>query len=148
MNKVETIKKLRELTGLGLKECKDAMEKTPDFDKALKYLQENAQPSSKPVGEGGIFTYTHHNRQMGAILELKCATDFVSRSPDFHKLGSSLVMHIAAMNPQTVEELLSQDSISEKATIKEIISLASAKFNEPIVISRFNRYRLGCGDSI
>lgn len=143
MSKVEIIKKLREVTGLGLAECKDALDKTNDYDKAVAYLHEHAKPSSKPVGAGGVFTYTHHNRQLGAILELKCGTDFVSNSPGFHALGSSLVRQVAAMNPQTVEELLAQDALNENGTVGEVLKRASAQFNEPLVVTRFTRFVLG-----
>jgi elongation factor Ts len=140
---VAEIKKLREETGLGLAECKDAISLTKDYDSALKYLQENAKPSVKPVGAGGIFTYTHHNRLMGAILELHCATDFVSRSEDFHRLGSALVMHVAAMNPPDVEHLLNSELITENKPVRDVVAIHSAKFNEPVVIARFHRYVLG-----
>lgn len=143
MNKVESIKKLREVTGLGLAECKEALDKTSTYDEAVQYLKANAKPSSKPVGAGGVFTYRHHNGLMGAILELQCGTDFVARSASFDALGSLLVRQVAAMNPQSVEELLEQEALNDGRKVGEVISSASARFNEPLVVARFTRYVLG-----
>lgn len=147
MNKVELIKAVREATSLGVLECKKALEATNwHFDDAVKHAKENSRPSSKPVGAGAIFSYIHHNQLMGALLELHCATDFVARSEEFCKLGNDLALHVAAMHPVDVEELLAQPCLKDTSlTIGELLNTFSAKVNEPIKVQRFQRYILGVG---
>jgi elongation factor Ts len=146
MNKIEAIKNLREVTGLGLAECKAALEATDwDADKALNYAKEHVKPSDKPVGAGAVFSYIHHNKTIGVLLELHCGTDFVTRSEGFQKLGNDLVVHIAGMDPKDVDDLLAQPYLRDTSlTVGDLIKQQAAKFNEPIKVSRFNRYFLGC----
>jgi elongation factor Ts len=149
MSKVEAIKKLREVTGLGLLECKAALEACNwNPDKALDYAKEHVRPSSKPVGAGAVFSYVHHNQQIGVLLELHCGTDFVARSEDFQKLGNALTMHVAAMDPRDVDGLLAQDYLKDNSiTVGDFIKAVSARFNEPIKVARFHRYILGVSTS-
>ncbi len=144
-SKVEAIKKLRETTGLGLLECKAALEASNwNPVAALDYAKEHIKPSTKPVGAGAVFSYVHHNQLIGVLLELHCGTDFVARSEDFQKLGNALTMHIAAMEPKDAVELLSQDYLKDNTiTVGEFITAVAGRFNEPIKIARFHRYVLG-----
>lgn len=145
MNKIELIKKLREVTGLGLNECKKALESTNwDYDSAFAFAKENIRPSTKPTGAGAVFSYIHHNQLIGVLLELHCATDFVAKSEEFSNLGNALAMHIAGMEPWDIDELLSQNSLKNSSiTIETMLNEASARFNEPIRVKRFQRYALG-----
>lgn len=145
MNKVNLIKEVREITGLGIAECKNALEATNwQLDSAVKHAKENSKPSDKPVGAGAIFSYIHHNRLIGALLELHCATDFVARNEEFIKLGNDLVLHIAAMHPVDIDDLLNQPFLKNTAiTVKTLIREFSAKVNEPIKVHRFHKYVLG-----
>lgn len=145
MSKISAIKELREITGLGLLECKSALEATGwNLEKALNYAKDHVRPSTKPVGAGAVFSYVHHNQLIGVLLELHCGTDFVARSEDFQKLGNALTMHVAAMDPQNVDELLAQDYLKdESTTVGEFIKVMSARFNEPVAVARFHRYVVG-----
>lgn len=144
-NKIEIIKKLRETTGMGLSECRKALDACSwDLEKATEHIKVNVRESDKPVGAGAVFSYVHHNFQIGALLELHCGTDFVARSDDFQKLGNMLVMHVAALAPNTVEELLSQDCLTMQGiTLDFHIKSIAARFNEPVKVARFQRYVLG-----
>lgn len=145
MNKVELVKILRDSTKLGLLDCKAALEASDwDVSKATEYVKEHIKPSTKPVGAGSIFSYIHHNRMIGVLLELHCGTDFVARSEDFQKLGNSLVVHIAAMNPENVDSLLVQPCLKDGSmTVENFINAAASRFNEPIKVARFERFVLG-----
>ncbi len=145
MTKVEKVKKIREVTGLGLADCLKALVMSDDdFDKAVEYAKAHIKPSHKPVGAGAVFSYVHHNRKIGVLLELHCGTDFVSQNEDFQKLGGAISGHIAAMDPKTVDELLSQTYVKDDSmTMKNFIDMISARFNEPIKVARFTRYLLG-----
>jgi len=145
MSKLEQVKKLRELTGAGISECLNALEKSEfNFDKANQYLRENIRPSNKPIGAGAIFSYIHHNQKIGVLLELQCGTDFVSQNEGFKELGKAIAQHIAAINPSSIEDLLSQNYIkNESYLISEMIDTFSSRVNEPIKIHRFVRYQLG-----
>ncbi|HOL35410.1 MAG TPA: elongation factor Ts, partial [bacterium] len=85
---VETIKKLRELTGLGVIDCKKALEKSGnDFDKALEILKEQGvkiaeKKSERATGEGLIGSYIHSNGKIGVLVEVTCESDFVARTED------------------------------------------------------------------
>lgn len=149
MNKVELIKKFRAGTGLGLLQCKNALIETNwNLEEAIKYVKNNIRPSEKPTGSGAIFSYIHHNMSTGSLLELLCGTDFVARTEDFQKLGNTVAMHVTAMKPQSVEELLTQPYFKDNSiSVGDFIAVVAARFNEPIKVSRFKNFILG-GDDV
>ena len=130
---VEDIKKLKELTGLGLTDAKKALvEAEGDFDKALEALRKKGLTKAEKKGdretrEGLIESYVHSNR-IGVVVEVNCETDFVARLPEFKEFAHQIAMQIAAMNPKypTLEdvpadvleakkaELLASDSLKGK----------------------------------
>jgi elongation factor Ts len=137
------IKELKTKTGFGILECKEALKACDwDLDKALTYIKEQSQESNKPVETGSVFGYVHHNQKLGVLLVLQCATDFVAKNEDFQTFGNQLAMHIAALDPKNVEELLSQPSLREEGTIGEQMKFMSGKFNEPIKVFKFQRFCL------
>ena len=101
---LEDIKKLKELTGVGLTDAKGALvEAGGDFDKALEAMRKKGLTRAEKKGdrearEGIINSYVHSGR-IGVVLELNCETDFVARLDDFKKLAHELAMQIAAMSP-------------------------------------------------
>lgn len=109
----QAVKELRELTGLGMMECKKILEETGgDLNKAKELCAQRGQDRAQKVAgrtasEGTIESYMHHNGKVGVLIELNCNTDFVARNPEFKQLAKDLAMHIAALNPQVVnrEEL-------------------------------------------
>ncbi|MDB4876149.1 MAG: translation elongation factor Ts [Gemmatimonadetes bacterium] len=101
---------LRERTGAGMMDCKNALEATNgDLDKAVEHLRSTgAAKADKRAGrqakEGVIASYLHHNGKIAVLVELNCETDFVARTDDFQQLGKTLAEHIAAAAPVAVDK--------------------------------------------
>ena len=106
---VDDIKKLRELTGVGLTDAKKALiEADGDFDKALEAMRKKGLTKAEKKGdrearEGLIEGYVHSGR-IGVVVEVNCETDFVARLDDFKTLAHEIAMQIAAMSPKYVSE--------------------------------------------
>lgn len=104
---IEEIKRLRELTGVGITDAKAALvEAEGDFDKALEAMRKKGMTKAEKRGEreareGAIGTYNHDGR-IGVLVELNCETDFVARGEIFAGLLKDVAMHIAASNPEFV----------------------------------------------
>lgn len=106
---IEDIKKLKELTGVGLGDAKQALvDADGDFDKALEAMRKKGLTKAEKKGdretrEGIIDSYVHSNR-IGVVIEVNCETDFVARLDDFKELAHQLAMQVAAMAPEYVSE--------------------------------------------
>lgn len=104
---IEQIKRLRELTGVGITDAKKALEDARgDFDKALQQMRKKGLTKAEKRGErearaGIVGTYNHDGR-IGVIVEVNCETDFVARNEIFTDLVKDLAMHIAASAPEYV----------------------------------------------
>lgn len=101
---IAEIKRLKELTGVGLTDAKAALEEANgDFDKALEAMRKKGLTKAEKRGEreareGVIGTYNHDNR-IGVLVEVNCETDFVARGEAFQTLVKDVAMHIAATSP-------------------------------------------------
>jgi elongation factor Ts len=106
---IEDIRKLKELTGVGLTDAKMALvEADGDFDKALTAMRKKGLTKAEKRGEreareGVVDSYIHNGR-IGVLVELNCETDFVARTDDFKTLAHEIALQIAAMNPQYISE--------------------------------------------
>ncbi len=106
---IEDIKKLKELTGVGLTDAKLALvESDGDFDKALEAMRKKGLTRAEKKGdrearEGVIDSYVHGGR-IGVVVEVNCETDFVARLDDFKKMAHEIAMQVAAMSPKYVTE--------------------------------------------
>lgn len=106
---IEDVKRLKNLTGVGLTDAKHALEEANgDFDKALEAMRKKGLTKAEKRGErevraGIIGTYNHDNR-IGVLVEVNCETDFVARNELFTNLVKDLAMHIAASAPEYVSE--------------------------------------------
>ena len=106
---VDDIKKLRELTGVGLTDAKKALvESDGDFDKALEEMRKKGLTKAENKGDreapqGLVESYVHSGR-IGVVVEVNCETDFVARLDDFKTLAHEIAMQIAAMSPLYVSE--------------------------------------------
>lgn len=104
----EAVKQLREITGLGMMECKRILEEQGgDFEKAkLEAAKRGLAKAGKLAGraatEGVIETYIHFDGKLGVMIELNCNTDFVARNEDFRALARGIAMHIAALDPEVM----------------------------------------------
>src|SRR5665213_4115287 len=96
---------LRERTGAGMMDCKNALEETKgDLDKAVELLRSTGaakadKRAGRQVKEGMIANYIHHNGKIAVLVELNCETDFVARTEDFQQLGKWIAEHVAAAAP-------------------------------------------------
>lgn len=121
---IESIKKLKELSGVGLTDAKKALvEADGDFDKALKAMREKGLTKAEKRGdretrEGIIDAYIHDGR-LGAIVEVNCETSFVAKTDEFKTLAHQIAMQIASMNPLYVSEADIPAEIKE-AKMKEL----------------------------
>lgn len=149
MVNIDQIKQLREETSVSISECKKALEQANgDPEKAKNILKDwgkeiAIKKSTREVKQGIIHSYIHPNKKIGVLLDLRCETDFVSRSEDFINLAHELCLQIAAMDPKEQESLLSQPWIKdEKKNIKDLISELISKSGENIVLEKFTRYEM------
>lgn len=144
----EAVQKIREKTGAGIMECKRALEETRgDLEKALKLIEAKGiagagKKGERKTGAGHIETYIHAGR-IGVLLEIRCETDFVARSDQFRLLAHEIAMQVAAMAPETPEELLKHSYIKDPAvSIENLIKKNIAIFGENIKVEKFCRYEV------
>ena len=123
---IEQIKKLKELSGAGLTDAKQALvEADGDFDKALEAMRKKGLTKAEKRGdretrEGLVESYIHDGR-LGAIVEVNCETSFVAKTEEFKTLAHQIAMQVASMNPLYVSE----DDIpaeAKKAKLEELES--------------------------
>ena len=104
---IEEIKRLKELTGVGLTDAKKALtEVDGDFDKALEAMRKKGLTKAEKKGErearqGVVDTYLHSGR-IGVVIEVNCETDFVARTDDFKNFVHDVAMHVAAASPEYI----------------------------------------------
>jgi elongation factor Ts len=102
------VKKLRDLTGAGMMECKAALsEAKGDVDEATTILRKRGlaqatRKAGRSTNEGLIGSYIHMGGKIGVLVEINCESDFVARTDDFQNLAREIAMHIAAASPQYV----------------------------------------------
>src|SRR5580765_5811701 len=127
------VKQLREKTGAGMMECKNALvEASGNEDKAVDILRERGLASAKKregriAAEGIVASYIHMGGKVGVLVEMNCETDFVARGDEFQLLVKDIAMHIAAAEPRFV----SRDEVPTSILDKEReIAKAQAK-NDP-----------------
>lgn len=118
---MQKLKMLREQTGVGIADCKVALEESGgDMESAVKALRERGklkafQKSERTATEGIIGTYVHANGKIASSVVLQCETDFVARSDAFQKLARDLAMHVTSENPQYLSpEDIPQDVLAQE----------------------------------
>src|ERR1700704_7154757 len=108
---IEDVKRLKNLTGVGLTDAKAALEDANgDFDKALEAMRKKGLTKAEKRGErearaGLIGSYVHDGR-IGVLVEVNCETDFVAKTDEIKDLVKDITLHIAASDPQSQDELL------------------------------------------
>ena len=109
MSSIEQIKQLREETGVSITECKKALDEAKDdSEKAKEVLRKWGEQlagkrQSRETKQGVIENYIHPNKKIGVLLDIRCETDFVSRSSEFQSLAHDIALHIAGMMPCYVD---------------------------------------------
>jgi elongation factor Ts len=129
------VKKLRDLTGAGMMDCKKALEEAAgDVDKAVEILRiKGAKDVGKRLGRTTANGLVAHAGK--ALLELNCETDFVAKSPDVVALAQRLAEHVEANRPADVEALLA--SSIDGQSVADLVQAESAKIGEKLVVNRF-----------
>ena len=162
---VKLVRDLRDQTGAGIMDCKEALESTDgDMEKAILALREKGVASAtkrvgKDTNEGIIETYLHTGGRVGAMVELGCETDFVARTEEFQKLAHDICMQIAAMGPVYINEdeiedgddrppaqtaLMLQPYIkNSSSSVGEMVRELAGKVGENIKVVRFTRLAVG-----
>jgi elongation factor Ts len=113
---VELIKKLRDMTGAGMMDCKGALQEADgDLDKAFELLRLKGQATrdkraGRAANQGRIESYIHFNSTVGSLVEVNCETDFVANTDDFKQLAKDLALHVASPAAPTY---VSRDEIPE-----------------------------------
>ena len=121
------VKELREKTGAGMMDCKNALtESNGDMEQAIIILRKKGLASaqkkaSRIAAEGMIGHYIHQGGKIGVLVEVNCETDFAARSADFHSLVKDIAMHIAAQNPTYVsrEDVPAEELQKEREIYRE-----------------------------
>ena len=124
---MELVKKLREMSGAGMMDCKKALEEADgDIEKAFTILREKgiakaAKRTGRVTGQGVVESYLHstgkdYPPQLGVLVEVNCETDFVAKGPDFRKLAKELALQIGA-NPLT--RWVSRDDVPDEVLVEE-----------------------------
>lgn len=102
----QTVKELREATGAGMMDCKQALnESSGDFNKAVAWLREKGMASAakredRDAREGAVTSYIHLGGKIGVLVEVNCETDFVARGEKFQQFCKDLCMHISFADPK------------------------------------------------
>ena len=98
-----------EETGATFNDCKNALADAGTWQEAIKILDAKRDKKAdkmivadRETKQGGVFSYVHHNHNVGVLLELNCSTDFVARSESFRKLASELALQIAGVAPKYI----------------------------------------------
>ncbi len=137
------VKELRELTGLGMMECKKALEESGgDLKKAEELLRiksgaKASKAASRVASEGAVGTYLSADGRLGAMVEVNCETDFVAKNPDFAAFAKALAEAVAVSGPADVAAL-SALRLGEK-TVEEARQALVQKIGENITVRRFER---------
>jgi elongation factor Ts len=132
------VKELRELTGLGMMECKKALaESGGDLKKAEELLRiKSGAKASKAAGriaaEGVIASYVSRDGKLGALVELNCETDFVAKNDGFLAFAQSLAEQVATRNPADLAALAASDVERRRQSLVQ-------RIGENITIRRFRR---------
>ncbi len=146
------VKKLREMTGAGMLDCKKALEEANgDIEKAkeilrVKGLAKAEKKASRETKEGLVRVKVSEDRKKGAIIELNCETDFVARNEEFQKLADDILEHILAVDENANKEGEGTDILSQKffkdgtKTVEELIKENIARIGENIRLTRYCRY--------
>ncbi len=118
---MESVKKLRQMTGAGIMDCKKALEKASgDLNKALEILKKQglaiaAKKAGRVANQGTVASYIHMGGKIGVLVEVNCETDFVARCDDFKALARDLAMQVAATNPTYLQkEDIPKEVLKEK----------------------------------
>ena len=136
MATTDSVKELREKTGVSIMQCKKALDEAGgDMEKAVVMLYKNsgaiaARKKDRALASGVVQAYIHSNNSLGAVVVLGCETDFVAKNEDFIKLAYDIAMHVAATSP----EFTTRSDVSPKtlkvikdAFVSDVVGISKGK---------------------
>ncbi|MDQ0940416.1 translation elongation factor Ts [Streptomyces sp. V1I1] len=142
------VKKLRELTGAGMMDCKKALDEADgNVDKAVEALRIKGQKGvakreGRSAENGAVVSLISDVNTSGVLVELKCETDFVAKGDKFQAVAGALAAHVAATSPADIEALLASE-IEPGKTVQAYVDEANANLGEKIVLDRFAQFTGG-----
>ncbi|MEU1124739.1 translation elongation factor Ts [Streptomyces sp. NPDC005899] len=142
------VKKLRELTGAGMMDCKKALDEADgNVDGAVEALRIKGQKGvakreGRSAENGAVVSLISEDKTSGVLLELKCETDFVAKGEKFQTVANTLAAHVAATSPADIETLLASE-IEAGKTVQAYVDEANANLGEKIVLDRFAQFTGG-----
>ncbi len=131
----QMVKELRERTGVGMMDCKKALQATEgDIEKAIdelrtKGLAKAAKKASRVASEGTITSYIHGGGRIGVLVEINCETDFVGKTDEFKQLAHDIAMQIAASNPTYISREEVPQAVQEHE--KEVLRAQALEEGKP-----------------
>lgn len=143
------VKDLRECTGAGMMDCKNALtEAKGDMDTAVDILRTKglaalAKKAGRATNEGVIGGWTAKDGNSGALVEINCETDFVARNADFRTFVDGIAAHVGQANPADMEQFMAAEMTGRDIAVEQVIGETVGKLGENIVVARFARYELG-----
>ncbi|MEE1931126.1 translation elongation factor Ts [Streptomyces sp. TRM 70351] len=142
------VKKLRELTGAGMMDCKKALDEADgNVDKAVEILRVKGQKGvakreSRTAENGAVAALIAGDKSSGVLVELKCETDFVAKGDKFQAAVAAIAEHIAATSPADAATLLASE-IEGGKTVQAFVDEKNAELGEKIVLDRFAQFSGG-----
>ncbi|MFF3261721.1 translation elongation factor Ts [Streptomyces sp. NPDC002932] len=139
------VKKLRELTGAGMMDCKKALDEADgSVEGAVEALRIKGQKGvakreGRSAENGAVVSLISEDNTSGVLLELKCETDFVAKGEKFQAVANALAAHVAATSPADLAALLSSE-IEAGKTVQAYVDEANANLGEKIVLDRFEQF--------
>ena len=146
---IDDIKKLKDLTGVGLTDAKQALvEAEGDFDKALEAMRKKGLTKAEKRGEretrSGIISSYVHDGRIGTLVELNCETDFVAKTDEFKDLAYEIALQVAAMNPvyANISDIPSEeiDRVKQEFISADALKGKPAEITEKIVTGQMDKY--------
>ena len=142
----QDVKKLREMTNVGMMDCKKALQATDgDMDKAVDWLREKglakaAKKADRIAAEGLVYAYVDNAKKVGVVIEVNSETDFAAKTDAFMDLVKNLAVVVAKQNPADVEALKACTYPNSNLTVTEIMQEKVMSIGENMQIRRFARF--------
>ncbi|MFJ9952759.1 translation elongation factor Ts [Kitasatospora sp. NPDC091207] len=139
------VKKLRELTGAGMMDCKKALDEAEgNVDKAVELLRIKGQKGvakreGRDASNGAVAALIAEDKKSGVLVELNCETDFVAKGDNFVKVADAIAAHVAATAPADLDAALASE-IEPGKTVQQFVDEANAALGEKIVFRRFAQF--------
>jgi len=145
------VKELRELTGLGMMECKKALVeangdmKVAEEQMRIKSGAKASKASSRVTAEGVVGAYISVDGKLGAVVEVNCETDFVAKNDDFVAFAKQVAETVVKANPADLDALLAATIANGSGSVDEARKVLLMKLGENLTIRRFERYETATG---